>query len=160
MYFISPEVNEGAIGFGVDMETQSSSAIDVFTAKNSSAGLVRVDNGEFTWNADTGLTADTTYTPTERFRITATGNVGIGTTNPTAKLDVAGNIKVGNDNATCTTANAGEIRYDTTSNKHQGCNGSAWNNLYQRLERNNRTYLRTEQTKYILQIKIQINILL
>ena len=44
------------------------------------------------------------------------GNVGIGTTNPTAKLYVAGNVqadggvKVGNDTSTCTEANAGTLR--------------------------------------------------
>jgi hypothetical protein len=32
---------------------------------------------------------------TERMRITNSGNIGIGTTNPTNKLEVAGNIKIG-----------------------------------------------------------------
>ena len=51
-------------------------------------------------------------------------------TNPTAKLHVAGNIKVANSNATCGSTNAGEIRYDATTSKHQGCNGSSWMDLY------------------------------
>jgi hypothetical protein len=36
-------------------------------------------------------TADGASTPTERVRITSAGNVGIGTSSPVAKLDVAGN---------------------------------------------------------------------
>jgi len=35
----------------------------------------------------------------ERMRITSTGNVGIGTTNPTYKLDVNGNVKIGTSSA-------------------------------------------------------------
>ena len=35
---------------------------------------------------------------TERMRITKDGNVGIGTTNPSEKLEVAGNIKIGDSN--------------------------------------------------------------
>jgi hypothetical protein len=38
-------------------------------------------------------TADGASTPTERMRITSAGNVGIGTTNPTERLDVSGTVK-------------------------------------------------------------------
>lgn len=71
-----------------------------------------------------------TVTPTEKMRITSEGDVSIGGIIPTAKFDVAGNIKVANSNATCAAGNAWEIRYDTTTNKHQGCNGTIWNDLY------------------------------
>lgn len=52
------------------------------------------------------------------------GNVGIGTTTPTVKLDVAGAIKVGND--TTTTPTAGMIRFNSTTNTFEGYNGTAW----------------------------------
>jgi hypothetical protein len=39
-------------------------------------------------------TADGASTPTERLRITSAGNVGIGTTNPSQKLQVSGNTSI------------------------------------------------------------------
>jgi hypothetical protein len=52
------------------------------------------------------------------------GNVGIGTTDPTAKLDVAGAIKIGYD--TTSTHSAGMLRFNTTTNKFEGYDGSGW----------------------------------
>jgi hypothetical protein len=52
------------------------------------------------------------------------GNVGIGTTTPTVKLEVAGAIKVGSE--TITTPTAGMIRFNSTSNTFEGFNGTAW----------------------------------
>jgi len=56
-----------------------------------------------------------------------TGNVGIGTTAPGAKLEVVGGIKVGNDAATCDSSKAGTIRW--TGSLFQGCQGSQWVSL-------------------------------
>lgn len=53
-----------------------------------------------------------------------TGNVGIGTTTPTEKLEVAGAIKIGT--TTTATSTAGTIRFNTTTNKFEGYDGSAW----------------------------------
>lgn len=49
-----------------------------FIANNPAANLLRFFSGG----------------STERMRVDASGNVGIGVTNPTAKLDVAGSINV------------------------------------------------------------------
>lgn len=44
------------------------------------------------------------------------GNVGIGTTAPSAKLDVAGAIKVGDDSTVASASNVGAIRYRADAN--------------------------------------------
>ncbi len=54
------------------------------------------------------------------------GNVGIGTNTPAAKFDVAGDIKIGDSSATCNGTTEGSQRYNTTSNKMEYCNGTAW----------------------------------
>jgi hypothetical protein len=54
------------------------------------------------------------------------GKVGIGTTSPSAKLDVAGEIKFGNTSSTCDGTNEGQQRYNSTSKNMEFCNGTAW----------------------------------
>jgi len=66
----------------------------------------------------------------ERMRIDSEGKVGIGITDPQAKLDVVGNIKVADEGAACDVDHEGQIRYEASLKKHQGCDGTAWNNLY------------------------------
>jgi len=63
----------------------------------------------------------------ERMRITSGGNVGIGTSSPASRLQVAGEIQMGNSGASCTSANAGAIRWDGTS--FLGCTGNNWINI-------------------------------
>jgi hypothetical protein len=70
--------------------------------------------------------AGAAVTPTERMRITSTGNVGIGTATPAARLDVAGETKIGNTNVACSGANEGSQRYNSTSKTMEFCNGTAW----------------------------------
>ncbi len=65
----------------------------------------------------------------------AAGNVGIGTTSPANKLDIAGNLsatsarfatsmQVGDDTSACTAAKAGTLRW--SAGKFEACDGSAW----------------------------------
>lgn len=66
----------------------------------------------------------------EKMRITNVGNVGIGTTNPLAKLDVSGTdaIKVPNGTTAQRPASpvAGMIRFNTTTLNFEGYTGSDW----------------------------------
>ena len=70
---------------------------------------------------------------------TNTANVGIGILNdvPTQRLDVNGSINTtgflymnANNNINCSRSIAGAIYYNSTTNKHYGCNSTAWNALY------------------------------
>lgn len=57
-----------------------------------------------------------------------TGMVGIGTTTPAAKLDVAGEMKIGNTSMPCTSAAMGAMRYNNVG-VLEFCNGFIWRNL-------------------------------
>ena len=59
--------------------------------------------------------------------LSPSGNVGIGTATPQAKLDVAGGVKVGTTAAACTAAIAGTLRYNAGA--IELCNGTSWSPL-------------------------------
>ena len=60
-----------------------------------------------------------------RMTVLANGDVGIGTTTPAAKLDVAGGVKIGSSTS-CTATEEGTLRYNSTSKGMEFCNGSLW----------------------------------
>ncbi|MCM2353917.1 MAG: hypothetical protein NDI63_09915, partial [Pseudobdellovibrio sp.] len=53
-----------------------------------------------------------------------TGNVGVGTSAPVTKLDVAGGLKISMEAATCAASYAGTLRYNSGNVEY--CNGSTW----------------------------------
>ena len=90
---------------GMQLKTSDSSAsqtrnifIDTVNelgnAVANQVGSVQSDGGSH-WRWETQPSGDRTDRRVERFRITASGNVGIGITNPVAKLDVFGKILAG-----------------------------------------------------------------
>jgi hypothetical protein len=63
-------------------------------AKSANAQLFSQSSGSFVFYANTGLTAGSSFTPTERMRIDSSGYVGIGTGSPVDRLDIVGRLHV------------------------------------------------------------------
>jgi hypothetical protein len=64
---------------------------------------------------------------TSRLYVRGDGNVGIGTTAPSSKLQVSGGVQIGTDGAACSAAKAGTLRYN--AGKVEYCNGAQWKDL-------------------------------
>lgn len=62
----------------------------------------------------------------DRMTITGEGDVGIGTSSPSSKLDVNGKIEIGDDAGS---ASAGSIRFNSNTNDFEGYNGTDWVSL-------------------------------
>lgn len=92
----------------------------IFGFNQNSVSELRIGGGTTLLNAATDIqfyTAATTTTTsgTERMRITSSGNVGMGTTNPLLRLDVAGVSRFGNIGPSSpTTLSAGATTTDTS----------------------------------------------
>ena len=101
----------GNNGGGIISTTGESDSTNGLAITSSRGG------GKIVFNTNPG-------TITERMRILVNGNVGIGTTTPTEKLEVNGAIKIGETSAA--TPTAGTIRFNTTTSKFEGYDGTAW----------------------------------
>jgi hypothetical protein len=139
--------NGRAFNFIGTASTSSTSSGDRITSgttsmvANSATSIISITNAGVTagyFNSNGVLTApgiSATANLTSVTSLYASGNVGIGTTGPKAKLDVAGTIsatsgiQVGAMSATCASGISGTIRYNTTSNTMEYCTGTAWANL-------------------------------
>ena len=96
---------------------------------NATESIVTIGGGDPAFNSLTRIAFftsvdNTTVNGTERMRITNNGNIGIGVTAPTEKLEVNGAIKIGETSAA--TPTAGTIRFNTTTSKFEGFDGTAW----------------------------------
>lgn len=60
------------------------------------------------------------------------GNVGVGASNPSQKLEVQGKIKIADDGET---PEEGTIRYNTSTNSFEGYNGTEWVSFFNTPER-------------------------
>ena len=106
MSIISSGTGVASIAFGMDTAHTDKGWIDY---NNNSKQMRLGTNGNHT-----ALTIDSDQ------------RVGIGTTNPVTRLEVAGAIKIGNT-TTCDASTAGTLRWTGTA--IEGCNGSIWANL-------------------------------
>ncbi|MBI1956222.1 MAG: hypothetical protein HYS38_07490 [Acidobacteria bacterium] len=104
----SPEAKLAVSGGNIRVTNGSSARIGVSDSMSSDRGYMQwTGAGVRVFNSDNSpLMLGTT--DTERMRIDASGNVGIGTTNPTQRLDVNGTVKASSiifpDSTTQTTA--------------------------------------------------------
>lgn len=58
--------------------------------------------------------------------IVVSGDVGVGTNSPAAKMEVVGGVKVGNDTSVCNANKEGTIRYDSVNKVFEVCDGLNW----------------------------------
>jgi hypothetical protein len=84
----------GSVADTVGSYTQNnayySSSYQFYPIKTASSGIHYDSDGSFWISTNSGLTAGTSFIPSNRLHIAATGNVGIGTNAPEVKLDVRG----------------------------------------------------------------------
>jgi hypothetical protein len=105
------------------------------TLQGGGAGIGMVSNGSGGSVASTlGLYTSNGTALTERMRINSSGNVGIGTTNPSVALDVGARtdaIRLPNGTTAQQPASptAGLLRFNTTNSALEFHNGSAWSTL-------------------------------
>ena len=112
----------GAGGTGIRITDTSNTSSLRFQWADSTGTITAAKDGAIatTINFNTQTAAGAT---TNTLSLNA-GNVGIGTTGPGARLEVAGGLKLANDAAICDTSKAGTIRWNGTN--FQGCTGSVW----------------------------------
>jgi hypothetical protein len=102
----------------------ASATTDTTNAANITSGTLSADRfpasfKDRLWSAGSGNVWRTT------------GNVGIGTNNPTAKLHINGEMKVGNSGAPCDSGTPDSVdqgmqRYNLTTKRMEFCNGTQW----------------------------------
>jgi|GEM_PF-6696349 len=116
--------------FGNSTVAGTTAAIAVTSGSNGTSrlnlgGTSGADNGQVSYDALTDTMSFSTN-DTEKVSILSGGNVGIGTTSPVAKLDVAGEIKLGNTSSACDSTKEGQQRYNSTSKVMEFCDGVEW----------------------------------
>ena len=117
-----------AIGLGSDAVSYNYTSAGAALNVKGSAQIAAIQSAAS--NAPTDMAFYTTAggNVVERLRISAGGNVGIGTTGPAATLDISGSMRLAPmaEPFTCSTTMKGSLYFNSSTNKHIMCNGTAW----------------------------------
>jgi hypothetical protein len=111
-------------------------------AANSQLRLTDTDDSRFTqFSYSSGklvVRNNSTTTTTNQFTLDTAGNMGIGTTSPSSKLQVNGGVQLANDTAAASASKVGTFRYRTSGNNsyvdmcmQTGASTYAWVNIVQ-----------------------------
>ncbi len=143
---ITDSVTKGARLGAPHYNTSEEPVTLIFGNINGIQNNVNIGGGSSLMNAATAIkfytaTNTTTVTGTERMRIDANGNVGIGTTTPSMKLDVAGSATISGtlslaptlqvDAGTCDASSEGKQYYDADNDEYYYCDGNSWKPIAQ-----------------------------
>lgn len=120
--------------YGIGVGKNNSDYIMLGYNKNSVTGNIPASSTFITGYQPTstisiGRGSGTGLPSTSDIFINSVGNVGVGTTTPTAKLQVNGEIKLGNTSSTCNASTEGQQRYNATTKLMEFCNGTSWLNM-------------------------------
>jgi len=97
---------------GISGGAEISAGGNSYTAGHISASVIQFESGTIRFKTDEGLTIGAGFIPSDRMRITATGNVGIGTVAPAGKFHVNNDV-VGSDSSFVVTT-AGNVGIGTS----------------------------------------------
>ena len=120
--------------------TAPSASLDIFGKLKFTSGGIIYNTDSSRWLDMTGTLGDSLkvsgdlYSTAGELKIAGTGinylmgSLGIGTTNPLAKLDIFGALKLGNTADACDATKTGTFRYDANSGQSYLCDGTRWLN--------------------------------
>ncbi|MBY0316653.1 MAG: hypothetical protein K2Q26_14105 [Bdellovibrionales bacterium] len=113
---------------GISTSTAAGSPMNILQIFNEAP-----DTGVLNYGHTTGGTPggkiDIRSENVTRMTILNSGDVGIGSQNPTVKLDVSGEIKVSSSGMTCTTDKEGAVRYHLPTKNLEVCDGTQWKSV-------------------------------
>jgi len=126
--------NTGNVGIGYSAPTVALNVLGAgdFTGTVNGSGLCIAGDCKISWDDIVSAGGGNLWSGTSTGAIwsaNGTNNVGIGTSSPTAKLDVAGDLKIGDTSGVCNASKKGGMRYNATSRQTYLCDGVKWKNM-------------------------------